>query len=44
MNYILLIGIFIFITIIFLIISYFSKKRNLFMCYHDKSNHTSKSV
>ena len=37
MKYIILIGLFIFITIIFLIISYFSKKRNLFMCYHDKS-------
>jgi len=33
MKYIVLIGLFIFITIIFLIISYFSKKRNLFMCY-----------
>ena len=37
MKYIVLIGIFFFITIIFLIISHFSKKRNLFMCYHDKS-------
>ena len=37
MKYIILIGIFVFITIIFSIISHFSKKRNLFMCYHDKS-------